>query len=83
WLEHFWGFEVFAQTSDGVTANGFVVQTNSGDHYLSSIPSQKSEMFADLDAASQWINDQVSQKMGWGYRTVRQPAPGNYTTEQK
>ena len=82
WQERFWGFELFAQTPDGETANGFVVRTTFGPNYHSSIPEQKLETFKDLDDASRWVNDQVSQKMGWGYRTVRLPAPGNGTTEK-
>lgn len=80
WLERCWGFEIFAQTKDGVTATGFVVQVTTKQDFLS-IPAQKIETFTDLDVASQWVNDQVGQKMGWGYRTVRTPTPPNYETK--
>ena len=74
WMERSWSFEIFAQTKDGVTATGFVVHTHFKPD-VGSIPAQKIETFKDLDDASRWVNDQVSQKMAWGYRTVRAPAP--------
>lgn len=73
WCEKCWSFSISAQTTDGITAIGFVVSTKFA--IVGSIPEERCEVFDDLDKASQWVNDQVSQKMGWGYRTVRMPQP--------
>lgn len=72
WIERCWSFEMLAQVV-GETVRGFVVQTQQGP--VLSIVEQKSTVFDDLDKASHFINDQVGQRMSWGYRTVRLPQP--------
>lgn len=73
WREKMWSFEVFATTTDGVHATGFLVRLK--ECFIGNIVLERAELFDDLDKASHFVNDQVGQRMSWGYRANREPEP--------